>query len=254
MADFESIIESINSKIDREVNLFNIELEAILAKVENLVIARSVASIKDPLKFDYAVQQILVEAGYYELVSEFINNSYDKNYSNITALFEASGLLATFDKTDILNISNIKALDLEFFNDIGKQASMRLKQDLFKYALSDLDTNTLVANIRESLADTSLVKYSNTYAETAISNFNQSVIDLKSQDVEGEVYIYRGVKDKKTRKFCSCLVSQRKYYDKNDASMIKSDKRRQYNCRHLIVPVGKEYAESSGYKAGAFSC
>ena len=117
-----------------------------------------------------------------------------------------------------------------------------------------MSTRQLVDNIKQSLDGTELAKYSKTYAETSIANYNQSVIDLKSQDVTGEVYIYRGVKDKKTRDFCRCLVSQRKYYSKADAEDIKTDKRRQYNCRHLVVPVSLEYAENRGYKAGKFTC
>lgn len=254
MADFETILERINSNIDKEINLFNRELETILITVQEMVAVRAVELISDPLQFDYAMQQILVESGYYNLVNDFIDNSYDKNYAQITALFESSGLAATFSADDIANIRNIKTLDLDFFRDIGNQASQRLKADLYKYSLSDMKKTTMVANIKESLADTSLVKYSNTYAETAISNFNQSLIDLKSADVTGEVYIYRGVTDKKTRKFCRCLVSARKYYDKDEANKIKNDKRRQYNCRHLITPVSMEYAIARGYKAGSATC
>jgi len=254
MANFDKILEDINDNVNREVNLFNLELESVLKTVQELVSIKAVELYDSPLEFDFAVQQILQEAGYYDLVNDFIDDSYDKSYGEIIALFEAGGLTATFTADDITSIKAIKQLDLDFFDDIGKQASSRLKADLYKYQISDLDTKTMVENIRDSLKDTNLVKYSSTYADTAISNFNQSMIDLKSADVIDEVYIYRGVKDKKTRDFCRCLISQRKYYDKSDAGKIKNDKKRQYNCRHLIIAVSLDYALSRGYKKGSFSC
>ena len=254
MADFESILDKINSVNDTEINLFNRELEVILKKVALLVTVRAVESIKDPLTFDYSMQEILKDSGYYELIDEFIDTSYDKNYANIIALFESSGLTATFTQQDIDTLLNIKLLDLEFFQDIGAKAAKSLKADLYKYAISDTNKATIIQNISQSLEDTELVKYSKTYAETAISNYNQSVIDTKSKDVEGEVYIYRGVTDKKTREFCRCLTSSKKYYNRADASKIKNDKRRQYNCRHLIVPVSKDFGDMEGYTDGRFTC
>ena len=254
MTSFEAIVNLINSNTDREINLFNYRLEKILKTVATLVSARAVQSMSNPLRFDYDMQVILKEAGYYNLINEFINNSYDVNYKAIIDLFESTGLLATFSQEDLNSINALKSFDMEFFNDIGKKASLQLKKDLYKYSLSDLTTEDLILSIELSLADTELVKYSRTYAETSIANFNQSLIDLKSQGVTNEVYTYEGVRDKKTRYFCQCLLDDNKYYNKSDASKIKSDKRRQYNCRHLIVPHSLDFAESEGYTQGVFSC
>jgi len=254
MAGFEEILSTINSNTDREINLFNAELEAVLKTVEELTVIRAVELISDPLQFDYAMTQILNESGYYALVNDFIDKSYDKNYTEIIDLFKSGGLTATFSKADIANITNIKQLDLDFFNDIGNQASQKLKADLYKYSLSDLTKKDMVSNIKASLSDTDLVRYSSTYAETAISNFNNNIIALKTVDIKEAVFIYVGVSDKKTRSFCRCVLRQKKYYNRSDASKIRYNKARTYNCRHIITGVSKEYAISSGYKKGTPSC
>ena len=254
MASVEQIIATMNDTMDSEVDLFNYKLEAILKIVNKLVAARAIELYSDPLKFDFAVQKILKDSGYYDLVDDFINLSYDKSYNEIIALFESGGLAATYTTADIASIKALKQMDLDFFRDIGAKVASSLKQDLYKYSLSNMDRVTMLSNMSQSLENTDLVKYSSTYVDTAISNFNQSVIDMKSTGVTGEVYIYRGVRDSKTRDFCRCLIGQKKYYDAKAAGRIKSDKRRQYNCRHMMVPISKSYAEDSGYSSGSFSC
>lgn len=251
---FEEIIALIESNLDREVNLFNREFESVLSKIQKNLEIRAIENYSDPLEFDFVFQRVLQDSGYYSLVNKFIDESYDKSYDEIKALFELSGLSATYTQDDLNKIQAIKEIDLNFFAQVGNDAANTMKKDLYKYSISNLSTEEMIDNIRVSLEGTNLSRYSKTYADTLISNFNQSVIDLKSQDVEDEVYIYRGVKDKSTRKFCSCLLSQNKYYSKKDAEKIKNDKRREYNCRHLIVPVSRQYATDRGYKEGVFSC
>jgi len=250
----EKIISAIDSTIDRELNLFNSRFESILKKVEKQLVISSIESFSDPLDFDYAFTKVLRDAGYYDLINDVIDNSYDKSYDDILRLFAESGLDTVFTPDDLSTILELKAIDIQTFTDIGNSAARSLKADLYKYSISNLDKPTMIENMTRSLQDTDLAKYSRTYVETSIGNFNQSVIDLKAEGVTGEVYIYRGVSDPKTRKFCKCLVDQNKYYDKSNAGLIKSDKRRKWNCRHMIVPVSLEYAQARGYKKGSFTC
>jgi len=250
----DKIVDLINAKLDREMTLFNFEFEKILLEIKKLVQIRAVELYKYPLKFDFAFQQILHDTGYYDLVNKFIDNSYDKTYGEIIALFKAGGLTVAFSVEDLEAIRAIKSLDLDFFSQIGLNASQSLKADLYKYSLSDISKKDIIGNISKSLEDTDLARYSKTYAETAISNFNQSVIDLKSAGVTGEVYVYVGVRDKKTRSFCRCVLNHNKYYDKSNASRLKTDKRRAYNCRHIILPISLKDAKDDGYVQGSFSC
>lgn len=252
--EIESIIQLINKKIDKKINLFNYELNAVLKKIAKLLEVRGLKNISDPLNFDFEFQKILKESGYYDLVNNLVDKGYDSTYNDIKILFSATGLNIIYNQSDIEQLTNLKRLDIDFFEQIGVKASEQLKRDIYKYSISDMDDLQIIENLKKSLEDTELFKYSRAYAETSISNYNQEIIDLKSKDVTGEVYIYRGVNDKNTRKFCKCLLEQNKYYDKKDAQNIKNDKRRQFNCRHLIVPVSKQWAEDRGYTSGSFTC
>ena len=243
-----NIIEAINSKLDREVNLFNSEFETVLSRIEEMVSVRAALSIRDPLEFDFVFNQILDESGYYDLINDFIDNSYDKTYKELLEAFEEGGLNIAFSENDLQSIREIKELDIQAFRDIGVRASQNLKRDLYKYSLSNISTKDLIANIKDSLKDTDLVKYAKTYANTSIAEFNQKIIDLKAQDADG-VWIYVGVEDKVTRDYCQNILDDMKYYNTSEKNKLQNDKRRKWNCRHQFLLVSKEYAEQRGYNA-----
>lgn len=254
MANYNAILKSINEKTDREVNLFNYRFEEILKIIAAELSALSIDTNLDPLDFDFQFQRILKDAGYFDLVNEFIDQSYDKSYDDIKYLFDAGGLSMSYTADDIAKLKIIKNLDIGYFAQIGNDAASIIKRDLYKYSLSDLSKVDMIENIKGSLEGTSLAKYSKTYAQTALSNYYQSVIDIKSSEFDNAVFVYRGVDDSDNRKFCQCLLDQKKYYNKTDAQRIRADKRRQYNCRHVIAPIDIAFAKLEGYKQGSFTC
>ena len=251
---YQQLLDNINSKMDREVTLFNNQFERVIKVVEQLIGVKALSS--DPLEFDREFQLILQEAGYYKLVNDFIDESFDKNYQEILSLLELSGIALAFDETDLEAIKTIKQLASQTFIDIGNQAATKLKQDLYKYQLSNLSRADLILNIQQSLIDTDLAKYSTTYADTALSDFQQQVIDNKIKDIADQiVYIYVGATpDRKIRDFCKCVINKNRYYDKSEANKLKNDKRRQWNCRHTVMPIREEIAIERGYEKGDFTC
>lgn len=247
MASIDSIYSAMQSNIDREINLFNREFETIMKVVEKLAVASGLALITDPLKFDYAFQRVLQQAGYYDLVNKFIDEAYDRNYKDIIEAFEVGGLDVAYSREDLASIQELKSLDIQTFRDIGNQAAISLKKDLYKYSLSNMSIKDLTKNISESLAGTDLAKYSRTYAETSISNYNQAIINMKAQDADG-VWVYVGVSDGKTRDFCRRTLKANKYYNDSDKSKLENAKERRWNCRHQFLKISKESAIEQGYK------
>lgn len=254
--NLNDIIQQINNKEERELNLFNAEFENILLRIEDEIAISAIESIGNPLEFDREVQRILNETGYYALINKFIDESYDKSYEEILSALKQAGISATFSTSDIATLEELKDLDIEFFKQIGNEASETLRRDLYKYQLSNMDKVTLTNNIRQSLLGSPLAKYSKTYAETALSNYHQAVFDLKIKGMENElVYVYTGASpDKIIRKFCKCVMKDNKYYSKSDGDSLKSDKRRKYNCRHNVIGITEKRAIELGYKKGTFTC
>lgn len=256
MATLDSIIESMDRNNQQLSTTFNSRLDRIFTDVIRLSqirIAQQGLTKDSALQFDLVFNNILRDSGYYNLVNEYIDNGYDKNYSNILAAFEEVGLSTAFRAEQLADIQALKQLDLEYFNTLGIETGRLAKANLYKYVVGGLSADTIALQIAADLKNSNLDRYAKTYAQTAIQNFNQAVIDMQSAGLDG-VWTYTGVKDRKTRDFCRCVLAQNAYYNNKDKAKIQSDKRRQYNCRHIFLLVSREFAELDGLSKGTARC
>lgn len=251
-----SILDAILAKAEgqriEQSELFGREFDKVIAKVLELS-AGLVYSAADPLSYDLAFIAILEEAGYYALVSKYIDDSYDVVYPSVTAGFKATGLEAIFTKNDLAKVKALKEIDLSLWNSVADDAALSIKKSVYKYALAGMNKNDMAREIAIDIEDTGLARYSKTYANTGIELFNQSVVDMKSEGAGG-VWIYSGVNDLKTRPFCKCTLEKMRFYDDANKQDIQNDSRRRFNCRHVLYMVSKEYAEEEGYTGGAHAC
>lgn len=251
--ELSEVFNNLNKKQDIELNKFELALKKALNRLNDLIIANALNDVKDPLTYDFKFNQYLQESGYYNVINNFVDNGLDIVYSDVIAALSVGGLAVSFSKEDITKIEAIKRLNLQKFSDLSVPTINKMKDSIYKYSLSNLSVNDITNGLRSSLVDSDLFKYSGTYANTIISDYTQSIIDLKSSESDG-VWIYDGVQDKVTRPFCNCVLNQKKYYDDSEKSKIQGDKRRAYNCRHIFLLVTEEYAIDQGYKSGSASC
>ncbi len=251
--ELNEIFENLNNKQDNQLNKFELALKKALNRLNDLIIANALEDIKNPLEYDFKFNQYLQESGYYNVINNFVDNGLDVVYGDIVAALSVGGLAVSFSKEDITKIEAIKRLNLQKFNDLSVPTINKMKDSIYKYSLSNLSVSDITNGLRSSLVDSDLFKYSGTYANTIISDYTQSIIDLKSSEADG-VWIYDGPSDKVTRPFCNCVLNQKKYYDDSEKSKIQGDKRRAYNCRHIFLLVTEEYAIDNGYASGSASC
>jgi len=256
MAKLDDIIESMDSKNQQLSTTFNDELDKIFTKVISLTQTRIVQrgiSKQNALEFDLEFNRILQDTGYYDLVNRYIDDAYDKNYADILSAFDEVGLSTAFKGSQLQEIQALKEIDLDFFNSLGVETGKLAKANLYKYTLGGLSAQDITAQIAQDLQNSNLDRYAKTYAQTAIQNYNQAVIDMLASDVQG-VWTYNGIKDRKTRDFCKCILKQNAYYDDSDKAKIQRDKRRQYNCRHIFLKTSIEWAEADGLSKGRARC
>jgi len=227
---------------------FDSRFDTVFANIISLATSRlSGLSIDDVLQYEIVWQEILDESGYYDLVSEYIDISFDDVYDDTLKAFSVVGLSTAFTEADLTKISILKGMHKEFFDKMANDIGLTVKKQLYNYAIADASVNQMAVNIAKDIQDTGLAKYSKTYARTSITNYQQEVINVRSADEAG-VWIYMGVVDGKTRPFCRRLMNSYKYYTTAQKNKYERDEDREFNCRHRFYLVSKGWAENENYE------
>ena len=229
---------------------FDSDMARVIAEIEKLLnryVLSGTIDTTSALSFDIAFNNILQEAGYYDLVNRMVDTDYDELFALITEGFKDGGLAMVYKADDLQRVMALKALQVNKFSVVGSTAGTSLRENIFKYALSNYTLEDMQSQIMEDFKGTNLVKYSKTLANTSIKEFQESMIDIGAEDLDG-VWVYVGVKDSNNRDFCRCVLSKNAYYDDSEKNKLKYDKDRQYNCRHRFRMVTEDYAKASGYK------
>ncbi len=250
MPTLDAIYNQSQSEVDAFVRQFDGEIEKVFERVRRIAQANLAGlSPDDVLQYEFVWRQSLKEAGYYVLINDLIDKQFDSIYAGTLQAFDAGGLSTAFTTSDATKIQLLKQMKRDFFIRLGDDVGLSVKRELYKYVISDASVDTMTAGIAQTLEGSNLAKYSQTYARTAIGEFQQEVIDLRSSDIDEGVWIYVGVNDGHTRDFCRRVLNRNKFYDDSDKSRIENDQDRAYNCRHRFYKISEERAEERGYKS-----
>ena len=250
MPTLDAIYNQSQGEVDAFVKQFDGEIEKVFERVRRIANAQLAGlSTDDVLQYEFIWRESLKEAGYYTLVNDLIDKQFDKIYAGTLDAFEAGGLKTAFTADDATKIQILKQMKRDFFIRLGDDVGLSVKRELYKYAISDASINDMTVGIAQTLEGSNLAKYSQTYARTAIKDFQQEVIDLRGADIEDGVWVYVGVSDGRTRDFCRHVLKRNRFYDDSDKNRIENDQDRAYNCRHRFYKMSKEEAEDSGYKS-----
>jgi hypothetical protein len=235
--------------IKKIIDAFDTDIQEALALTEktftDLLITSGFTSVT-ALESQILFQEALTQARYYEKVNDLIDNKFDEIYRLIRQGFVEAGFTTRYTSDDLSKIVALKQLQLQQFDTLANETATSVQQKLYKYVLSDFSAYEMQQQLKVDLADSKLYRYSTTLANTSIAEFQQAVIDIKAQDLDG-VWIYVGVSDSKTRDFCQDILSDRNYYTDEQKKKIQNDPKRKYNCRHRLRYVSLEYAQDRGY-------
>jgi len=248
MPTLDAIYNQSQSEIDGFIKQFDDEAEEVFKRVKRLATAQLAGmSTDDILKYEFAWRNTLRDAGYYKMVNSLIDKQFDKMYKGTQQAFETNGFDAAFTADDAKKIQILKNMKREQFGKLADDIGLSVKRELYKYAISDASLDDMVKGLEQTLIDSDLAKYSKTYALTAIGIFQQELIDLMGKGVGSGVWVYVGVKDSRTREYCSHLLRDNKCYDDAKKNELERDSRRAYNCRHRFYKMKPEEAKAGGY-------
>jgi len=252
MPTLDSIYNQTQSEIDRFIAKFDKDVQQVFERVRRIAIAQlSQINAENVLQYEFVWRESLRQAGYYTLVNDLIDTQFDKIYSGVLDAFETGGLATAFTTDDATNIQLLKDLRRDFFVRLGDDVGLAVKRELYRYVIADASLESITAGIEQQLVSSDLARYSQTYARTAIKEFQQEVIDLRASDIEDGVWVYVGVNDGRTRRFCRNVLKQNKCLSDKEKSRLENDPDREYNCRHRFYKMSKEEAMKAGYKCNA---
>jgi len=249
--------ESQQKAVEKIIKDFDGNMALIILKIEKLLnryfMSNSITGATS-LEFDIAFDTILKESGYYALVNNMVDKDYNILFGMVKDGFKKGGFAIEYTANDLKKVMALKALQENKFAVFGSTAGTALKENLYRYSLSDYSVEDMASQIATDFKGTNLARHSTTLARTTAAEFQQSIIDIESEGLDG-VYLYVGVLDGVTRDFCSCVLRQKAYYNKDEKNKIQSDPKRKYNCRHRLRFVTEDYAKKQGYtKSTGLSC
>lgn len=248
MPTLDAIYNQSQADVDKFVSQFDGKVEQVFERVRRIAQAKLAGlSTDDVLQYEFIWRQSLKEAGYYQLVNELIDTQFDSIYAGTLQAFEVGGLKTAFTADDATKIQILKQMKRDFFIRLGDDVGLTVKRELYKFVISDASVDTMATGIAQTLEGSNLAKYSKTYARTAVGEFQQEVIDLRAADIDDGVWVYVGVNDGKTRRFCRNVLKRNACYNDSVKSRLANDSERDYNCRHRFYKMSKEEAEANGY-------
>lgn len=246
----QALVESILAKYEDNMALV---MANVSRYIDRLLLTDGINEAT-ALNFDVAFNRILTETGYFDAVNDFIDNDFDDMFELIKTGFAGGGFAVTYSQEDLEKFMALKSMQVDRFANLASMSGNEIKQNLYKYVLSDYSVEDIQKQIAIDLKGTPLERYHKTIARTSIKDFQEAVIDIKAQGIES-VWLYIGVSDSKTRDFCNCILNKKMYFDDSAKSSMKSDPKRAYNCRHRFRPVSEEFAIENGYtKADGSVC
>jgi len=248
MPTLDTIYNKEQDRIDGFIKGFDKEADAVFKRVRRIATAQLAGlSTDNILSYEFAWRNALRDAGYYKMVNSLIDDRFNEMFGGTQEAFKTNGFDALFTAEDAAKIQIIKNMKRAQFAALADEVGLSVKRELYKYAISDASLADMVAGLEQTLDDSDLAKYSKTYALTAIGDFQQELIDLMGKGVGEGVWVYVGVKDDKTREYCSHLLRDNKCYDDAKKNELERDSRRAYNCRHRFYKMKKEEAKANGY-------
>lgn len=242
--------EDQQKEIEAIIKTFDGDMARIILEVEKLMarwfLTTNVTSLTS-LEFNLAFEKALADSGYYTAVNKMVGEDFNALFPMIKEGLELGGVFSTYSTDDLARIMALKAVEVNKFSVLASTAGTTLRDNLYKYTLSDYTIEDMAKQIAIDFKGTNLSRHSTTLANTVVGEMQQSSLDLLAEGLDG-VYLYVGVNDSVTRDYCKCILKEKEYYNSTQKNQVASDKRRQYNCRHRLRFVTEEYAKEQGYK------
>jgi len=243
--------------VDRQLKVYEKKMEEVMRKLKTLLpkslplktkngkIILSEDNIMLLENYKETFRDILVEAGYYSLIEDYMNDEAtlvkefaDESVEDYIPVVLGVSALATLEL--------IQQTELAGFNTIIEDATNSILIEVRSAIFANEDYVSVLESGVKKL-NNKLGNYTTTYMRTTRTVFEQKAIDIAAEEVDEDLYWqYVGPDDNVTRPQCQRGLSQNVFtqLQKND---FQAEGLR-WNCRHIFRPVsGRTYNKAMGY-------
>jgi len=230
-------IDSITESMAETYNRLGNKMNAMLAssKVGNSTVDVALARAN--------IEKMLVDSGYYEVVDNLLNNTYQEMIDAAHDSYKASlGKSLQYTDVSLERINQIKNIDMQTSNSLAESNVNDLQNVLLDYQFGATDLKSAVERLQTVMED-DMKRYAETVIRSTAHAFDRQASNLMARDGGLELFEYVGPDDAVTSEICQDLLAKGVMkWDEwakitNDGGYPVTVYGGHPNCRHSLVPV-----------------
>lgn len=193
------------------------------------------------------VDRIFLESGYFEEIGNLVNEGYQRVINESFLQYqELFGENFQFSEVSLSRIQSLKELDISQFEKLTDDAEELITREVINTQFGAISVKDAIEEMTQ-IIDGKLVRYANTWVNTAIQGVYSESNVMLALDNGFEQFLYVGVMDQLTRPFCRMYLGETKtmpQWNKLNKDPVRAGQpnpvsiyRGGYNCRHQFVAV-----------------
>lgn len=242
-ADLETTIRRLGDSLDRLLSTYDRTGGHFVASVDS--IQQAAGSLPELVR-------ALRDAGYDAAADRYVDR-YADVAERVRETFGVQGIRAEFSAVSLEGLETARTLDLRMFDQIGRDAAHVIQRSISQAVIYEQDYTTFVERLRQAIEGTDkrnapLANRANTFAGTAIAEFDATTTERLADDAGVTRFRYWGPIDTITRPWCRGVLRDNRPRTKEEIEAIPKSPTNIYggtnfvarggiNCRHLWEPV-----------------
>lgn len=229
-------------------------LDEVLAELDRSDgrLTRSDSSVQLAVNMLPPLVRALDEAGYGDAAAAYVDR-YADVVDAVRESYTVQDLPAPFTAVSVTAAEAARALDLAFFDAIGEQAMREVQRSIAQAVLYERDYTSFVEDLRGQITGTdvrgaALATRANTYANTAIGQFDAQVTAQIADEGGIAHFRYWGPSDEITRPWCKARLAANGPLTREEIDALEPSSsnttgesnfiaRGGWNCRHVWTPT-----------------
>lgn len=193
----------------------------------------------------------LDDAGYPEAANRYADR-YADVVARVNETFGVKGIRAEFSAVSLEGLETARTLDLQMFEQIGTNAMREVQRSISQAVIYERDYTSFVESLREAITGNDkrgapLATRANSFASTAIAEFDATVTERLGDEAGVTLYRYWGPEDTITRPWCRAVLRDNHPRTKEEIEALPKSPTNIYggsnmvsrggiSCRHLWQP------------------